>query len=95
MNDGISEELCSFSYASLNDAVGLIRSLGPRTQLVKLDLKDTYRMVPVHPHDLHLLAVLWSDRVSADFCLPVGFARRQRCVLRWLIPLHGLSTAGT
>ena len=39
-DDGISEELCSFYYASLDDAIGLIRRVGPRTQLVRMDLKD-------------------------------------------------------
>ena len=37
VNDGISEELCSLSYASLDDAVDVIRRLGPGTQLVKMD----------------------------------------------------------
>ena len=72
VNDGIREELCSLSYASLDDAVGLIRRLGPRSQLVKMDLKDAYRIVPVHPHDQHLLAVTWGDKVYADRCLPFG-----------------------
>ena len=42
VNDGISEEICSLSYAALDNAVGLIRMLGPMTQLVKMDLKDAY-----------------------------------------------------
>ena len=44
VNDGISEEICSLSYAALDDAVGLIRMLGPMTKLMKMDLKDAYRM---------------------------------------------------
>ena len=40
VNDGISEDLCSLTYASVDDAVSIIQDLGPGTQLVKMDLKD-------------------------------------------------------
>lgn len=49
VNDGISPELCSLRYAKVEDAVNVIRQLGRVTQLVKLDIKDGYRIVPVHP----------------------------------------------
>ena len=62
VNDRISAELCSMKYASLNDAVKLIRQLGQGAQLVKMDLKDAYRMIPVHPEDQHLLAISWEGR---------------------------------
>ena len=45
VNNGILGELCSMKYASLDDAVSLIRQLGSGSQLVKMDLKDAYRMV--------------------------------------------------
>ena len=48
-NDGIPPELCSLAYASKDDAVKHILQLGRSTQLVKMDLKGAYRMVPVHP----------------------------------------------
>ena len=72
VNDGISEELCSLSYASLDDAVDLIRRLGPGTQLVKMDLKEAYRIVPVHPDDQHLLGISWNGQVYIDRALPFG-----------------------
>ena len=72
INDGINEESCSLSYVSLDDAVGLIQSLGPCTQLVKMDLKDAYRLIPVHPDDQHLLAISWENNVYIDRALPFG-----------------------
>ena len=57
VNDGISPELCLLSYALVDDAVEHIRRLGCCTQLVKMDLRDAYRMVPIHPHDQSLLAI--------------------------------------
>lgn len=57
VNDGISSELSSVSYASVDDAIGHILCLGRRTQLVKIDLKNAYRIVPIHSQDHHLLAI--------------------------------------
>ena len=55
VNDGISRNLCSMKYALLDDAVNLIRQLGPGSQLAKMDLKDAYWMIPVHPEDPSLI----------------------------------------
>ena len=72
VNSGISEELCSLKYASLEDAVSLVKQLGRGTQLVKMDLRDAYRMIPVHPDDQHLLAVQWQGMTFVDKALPFG-----------------------
>ena len=39
VNDGIESELCSLSYASVDDAVSMILQEGQGTLLAKLDLK--------------------------------------------------------
>ena len=96
VNSGISESLCSLSYASLDNAVGLIQRLGPGTQLVKLDLKDAYRMIPVHPYDHHLLAVTWRDAIYVDRCLPFGLRSAPKIftavadALSWAIYCRGV-----
>ena len=56
VNDGISADLCSLHYASVYDAMAIIRELGSDT-LLKLDIKDAYRIVPVHPADYHSLGI--------------------------------------
>ena len=72
VNDGIDADLCSLRYASVDDAVELIQRLGRDTQLVKMDLKDAYRVIPVHPDDHHLLGIRWQDQVFLDRSLPFG-----------------------
>ena len=62
VNDGISSDLCSLRYASVDDAVAMVQALGQGTQLVKIDLKDAYRIVPVHPDDYHLLGITWDGK---------------------------------
>ena len=55
VNDAISKELCSIAYVSLDDAVAWIQSLGRGCLLAKLDLREAYRAIPVHPSDQRLL----------------------------------------
>jgi hypothetical protein len=59
-------------YSSVDDAVRLILQVGRSAELVKIDLKDAYRMVPIHPEDQHLLGILWRDQVFVDRALPFG-----------------------
>ena len=72
VNDSISKELCSLVYASVDDAVERILQLGRGTKLVKLDIQSSYRIVPVHPHDQHLLAITWEGKTYIDRALPFG-----------------------
>ena len=69
VNDGIRRDLCSLCYASVDDAVHIIQHLGRGTELVKLDIKDAYRIVPVHPADYHLLGIRWEDETYNDRAL--------------------------
>ena len=66
VNDGISVDLSSVGYASVDDALKLICHFGPGCQLVKMNLKDAYHVVSVHPVDQHLLAVSWDGAVYID-----------------------------
>ena len=72
-NDGILEDLCSMQYSSVDRAIDIIRQLGRGTQLVKLDIKDAYCIIPVHPADYHLLRICCQGNTYVDhsllFCL--------------------------
>ena len=52
--------------------VSFIRVLGKGCLLAKLDLKEAYRAVPVHPSDQRLLAVRWAGSTYIDRALPFG-----------------------
>ena len=70
VNDAITSELCSVSYTSVDRAVDFVRHLGKGYLLAKLDLKEAYRAVPVHPSDQQLLAVSYTTYL--DRALPFG-----------------------
>ena len=72
MNDGIPKHICSLSYCTVDDAIAKILETGPDTLLAKLDMKNAFRLLPVHPADRHLLAMEWNNQVYIDTCLPFG-----------------------
>ena len=56
----------------MHDGARIARLLGRGALLVKLDLKNAYRNVPVHPDDRMLLRVQWKGQVYVDSALPFG-----------------------
>jgi hypothetical protein len=72
VNDGIRREWCLLQYASVDNAVEIIQLLGPGAVLAKLDLKDAYRIILVHPDDHYLLGTAWLGEVYVDRSLPFG-----------------------
>ncbi len=72
VNDGIDKDMCSVSYITVDEIVDEILSLGQGTLMAKVDIKQAYRMVPVHPDDRHLLAVQWEGQTYIDKVLPFG-----------------------
>ena len=71
-NDGIPRHLCSMTYITVDHAVENIITRGPGTLLAKIDIKNTFSLIPVHPDDLHLLAMEWRCALFIDSCLPFG-----------------------
>ena len=72
VNDLISTQLCSLTYASIEQAARLVKAAGRGALMGKLDLSSAYRRVPVHPQDYHLLAMEWQGVVYQDRALPFG-----------------------
>ena len=85
VNDLIPSDLCSLRYPSIDEAVDYSLALGHYTPLIKIDLKNACRILPIHhiPHlthtnayrilpNTHLLGVCWEDGVYVDLCLPFG-----------------------
>lgn len=72
VNDGISRELSSLCYVSVDDVIGSVRQLGKGALLAKMDIKQAYRNVPVHLQDRILLGMRWQEQVYVDAALPFG-----------------------
>ena len=93
VNDGIDPDLCSLMYASVDNAVTVIQQLGQGTRLVKMDLKDAYR---VHPDDHLLLGICWDSQVFVDRSLPFGLRSAPKIftafadMVAWVIHCQGV-----
>ncbi len=66
VNDGIEPEVCSLSYASVDQAVRIIMLKGKQTQMAKFDIESAYRLIPVHPEDRLLLGMKWRGFLYVD-----------------------------
>lgn len=72
VNSGIDKDMCSVSYVTLDKIVDQIIDLGLGTLMAKVDIKQAYRIIPVHPDDRYLLGVQWQGEVLLDKVLPFG-----------------------
>ena len=97
INDGISPELSSISYVSVDHLSSLVLSVGKGAFLVKADIKEAYRMLPIHPHDQFLLGVQWEGTVYTDRALPSGLRSALKIfsavadALHWILVQKGVN----
>ena len=61
LNDGISSEFTSVSYATLEDAIHTIGTVGRGCFMAKTDIKNAFQIIPIQPQDYHLLGIRWRD----------------------------------
>ncbi|RUA06910.1 MAG: hypothetical protein DSY43_00970 [Gammaproteobacteria bacterium] len=74
VNDGIPEEFASVNYATISDAINLVKKVGQGCFLAKTDIKSAFRIIPIQPQAYPLLGMQWKDRFYYDKCMPMGCA---------------------
>ena len=98
VNDGVSEDLCSLRYPSFDVAAKLLLQLGPGAQMSKLDIKEAYRMVPVHREDWLLLGMQWRGAYYLNTRLPFGLRSAPKIftavadALQWIMLANGITS---
>ena len=65
VNDGIRKELATVRYATIYDAICLIRSLGKGCFLAKTHIKSAFRIIFVSPNDFPLLELFYQSQCNA------------------------------
>lgn len=82
INDSIPKDLCSVQYMALDDAIRRIVTSGTGTLMAKLDLKDAYKHIVVHPDDWDLLGLTLHQngqtQYFVDVTLPFGLSSAPR-----------------
>ena len=74
VNDNIPDAHSSVHYASISDAIAVLKSLGAGCFLAKTDLKSAFRIIQIHPSDFPLLGMKWDNQFYFDVCLPMGLS---------------------
>ena len=72
VNDHIPQDWGSLKFTHFDEAVKAIRWAGQSATLVKRDLADAFRHIPVHPDDWWLLGFSWQKHYYYDQYLPFG-----------------------
>ena len=96
INDGIDRDLCSLTYVTVDRAVEQIIKLGRGTLMAKVDIKQAYRNIPIHPEDRHLLGMQFDGQVYLDTTLPFGLRSAPKIftaladALEWILRRQGV-----
>ena len=88
VNDGVDADLCSLT---VEDAARAVRAHGRGWLLAKVDVKQAYRMVQVHPEDRLLLGMSWEGALYVDTAIPFGLRSAPKIfnafagALKWMV----------
>ncbi|KAJ1146364.1 hypothetical protein NDU88_012641 [Pleurodeles waltl] len=72
VNDNIPPEACSVGYATVDDAIDMIKATGRGALLAKDEVESAFRLLPVHPDSFYLLGFQHNNDVYIDKAMPVG-----------------------
>ena len=74
VNNFISKDSYSLQYASVDKAIAMLQRHGKGVLMAKTDVKQAFRLVPVHPIDWPLLGIRWKGQYYVDKCLSFGLS---------------------
>jgi hypothetical protein len=73
-NDGIPIPARAIKYTCLDEVYAMIRQAGRGCTLIKRDIKDAFRNIPVAPAHQWLLRFMWRGIYYKERCLPFGLS---------------------
>ena len=78
VNDHIPCHYGQLKYARFDDALDHVRVAGPGAIMVKRDLADAFRHIPIHPADWWLFGFEWQGKHFQERFLPFGLRTAPR-----------------
>jgi len=98
VNDGIDKNDFTTAYENINHAAKWVRKQGQGCQLLKLDIKEAYRILPVHPVDQVLQGIVHKGKLYFDRCVAfgnrasAGIFCRLADLVTWIAAEHGIES---
>jgi len=71
VNDFIPQEHASVKYATVDDAINMVKKIGNGCTMAKTDVRNAFTILPVHSSDYHLLGFQWKEQFYFNMC-PYG-----------------------
>lgn len=69
IDDFITDYCSTVKYASVGDAIKVLKRLGKGCFMAKTDVKSAFCIIPIHPADYSLLGMRWDNMYYFDRCL--------------------------
>lgn len=94
VNHGIEKDQFSLEYSSIDDAIGILKNVGPEAHMCKLDIKDAFRLILVRQEDWPLLGYEWDGEYFFHTRLPFGLRSspfhfsKFSLLLAWIVGSH-------
>ena len=75
----------------VDDAICILKSLGPGSFMAETNLKSAFRLIPIHPDDWHLLWIHWNNQYYVDLACtsPFGSAWPLSSLTNYWMPWSG------
>ena len=96
VNDHIPSHYGQLKYALFDEALDHVRRAGKGAVMVKRDLADAFRHIPIHPSDWWLFGFEWQGKLFEERFLPFGLRTAPRIFNYFAEGLHwSLATRST
>lgn len=99
VNSFIDEDYCRVKYSSFDNVLEMVSMLGKGAELGKIDIKQAFRILTIHPADFDLLGIKFEGQYYVDKNLPMGCSiscflfEKLATFLHWLtVKRSGLET---
>ena len=74
INFHIPKDEYSLHYVTVDKAIGIIKQLSPGAWISKVDIEETFQIIPVHPDEWHLLGMYCEGQYYYHKRLSMGIA---------------------
>ena len=91
INDNIRRQHTHVAYSSVEDAAHLMQHFGTNMLLAKIDVKEAYRIIPIHPDDWPFLGLHWKGQVYIEARSQLWSNYKHHNIVKFLI---GISPQG-